>query len=89
MWWHLVRNPVSMIHPKIVWACREILEVILHVEVDVIVLEGKKVNSEGCVLKQRPPSFFSELLPSSIGGNRPKCRDICAQSGAISASTPC
>ena len=51
MWWHLVRNPVSMIHPKIVWACREILEVILHVEVDVIVLEGKKVNGEGCVHK--------------------------------------
>ena len=49
----LVKKPVSVIHP--VKVCQEILEVILHVEVDVMVLEGKEVRlfliyNHGCYL---------------------------------------
>ena len=65
---------------------------ILHVEVDVMVLEGKKVNGERCVhkkQKQNDPPFFGELFIAQLEGIDQGVGICAPNSGAISASTPC
>ena len=64
---------------------------ILHVEVDVMVLEGKKVNGEGCVHKQRndPPLFSVSCYRAQLEGIDQGVGICAPNSGAISASTPC